>query len=285
MSITSALVNELRSKTGVGMMDCKKALVACNGDLAEAADWLRKQGMSSAAKKADREVNEGSVAIASNGARHVVIELSCETDFVAKNEQFQGLTRKIADHALTAGVTSLDDLLESSIEGKSVKQYIAEHVGVIGENLSLRRFACLNGSNVGSYVHNVYAPLSGKIAVLVSLDSTLSKDALEEVLRKVAMHVAAMRPIVLNEEDLDPAIISKEKEIFAEQAKASGKPDAVIEKMVDGRVRKFCEEVVLNEQLSMFDGKTKIKDLVAQYGANLGASIKINSYVRFEIGK
>jgi elongation factor Ts len=286
MTITSALVNELRSKTGVGMMDCKKALVASNGDIDQAIDWLRKQGMSSAAKKADRVVNEGSVAVASNDNKSVVLELSCETDFVAKNEQFQALINEITTHALETAAENLEELLETTMKnGKKVKDYVLEHIAVVGENLSLKKFAVLHGNLVFSYVHNAYSKSSGKIAVIVSLESSLDSAALKPLGHKIAMHAAAMKPLVLNIAELDAAIVEKEKDIFSEQAKASGKPDAVIEKMVEGRVRKFYEEVVLNEQVSMFDGKTKIKDLVEQTAKELGSAISIKAYKRFEIGE
>lgn len=286
MTITSALVNELRSRTGVGMMDCKKALVASNGDIDLAVDWLRKQGMSSAAKKADREVKEGSVAIAVSDKKSVIVELSCETDFVAKNEQFQALINEIAQNALNTEAQTLQALLETVIkEGKTVKDYVLEHIAVVGENLSVKQFASLEGNLVFSYVHNAYTKSSGKIAVLVSFDSNLDNSTLKPLGHKIAMHIAAMKPIVLNSQDLDQQIVEKEKSIFSEQAKASGKPDAVIEKMVEGRVRKFYEEVVLNEQVSMFDGKTKIRDLVELHEKELGGKISIKSYKRFEIGE
>jgi elongation factor Ts len=286
MTITSALVNELRAKTGVGMMDCKKALVASNGNIDEAVDWLRKQGLSSAAKKADREVKEGSIALAINDSKAVLVELSCETDFVAKNEQFQNIIQKITHHALNSNVTNLDELLESDIAGnKKTKEYVLEHIAVVGENLTLKRFAVLNGNLIFSYVHNAYVKNSGKIGVLVALESNLDHATLKDLGHKLAMHVAAMKPLVLNTNELDQTIVEKERSIFSDQAKASGKPEAVIEKMVEGRIRKFYEEVVLNEQVSMFDGKTKIKDLVAEHAKTLGGNVSIKSYVRFELGE
>jgi elongation factor Ts len=287
MSITSALVNELRNKTGAGMMDCKKALVNTNGDINQAIEWLRKQGIASATKKSDRAVNEGSVACAIKDHKAVLVELNCETDFVAKNEQFQNVINKIASHALNSETNNVDELLQSHIESnKTVKDYILENVAVVGENLTLKRFANVKNEKglLFSYIHNVYSKNSGKIAVLVELDSDLGHAELKDLGHKLAMHVAAMKPLVLNVEELDKGLVEKEKEIFTEQSKASGKPAPVIEKMVEGRIRKFYEEVVLNEQLSMFDGKTKIKDYVAEAANKLGGKISIKSYQRFELG-
>jgi elongation factor Ts len=288
MTITSALVNELRSKTGVGMMDCKKALVAANGNLEAAIDWLRKQGMSAAAKKADREVKEGSVAFAIDGTRAILVELNCETDFVAKNEQFQNIIRNVAQYALTSNAKNLEELLETTTEkNQKIKDYILEHIAVVGENLTLKRLAVMHNEKglIFSYVHNAYAKLSGKIAVAVEFESDLTHESLKDLGHKIAMHIAAMKPIVLNPDELDLAIVEKEKTIFTEQAKASGKPEAVIEKMVEGRIRKFYEEVVLNEQVSMFDGKTKIKDLISDTAKTLGGQVKIKSFKRFELGE
>ena len=285
MSITAELVNSLRVKTGAGMMDCKKALVETNGNIQEAIDLLRKKGIASAAKKSDRGGKEGSVALMVKDNRAVMFELSCETDFVAKNDQFQGIVQKILRHALESDVQNAAEFLQTKISDKTVAEFVLENAAVMGENLSLSRFFVLNGTNIFSYVHNAYSKNSGKIAVLVELDSDLSGDKLKAFGEQIAMQIAAAKPIALTINDVDSQALEREKNIFIEQAKESNKPDAVIEKMIEGRIRKFYEEVVLTEQLSIFDNKTKIKDLVAQQASELGGRISIKSYRKFELGQ
>jgi elongation factor Ts len=285
MSITTELVNELRAKTSAGMMDCKKALVETNGNIQEAIDLLRKKGVASAAKKSDRGGKEGSVAVIVKDARAVMLELNCETDFVAKNEQFQAIVQKILHHALDSGAQNIEEFLAAKIDGKTTQEFILENAAVMGENLSLSRFFALHSANVFIYVHNAYSKNSGKIAILVELESDLSNDKLKAFGEQVAMQVAAAKPIALTISEVDSGVLEREKSIFVDQAKASGKPDAVIEKMIEGRIRKFYEEAVLNEQLSIFDNKTKIKDFVADQAKALGGSILIKSYKKFELGQ
>lgn len=285
MSITAELVNSLRVKTGAGMMDCKKALVETNGNIQEAIDFLRKKGIASAAKKSDRGGKEGSVALMVKDNRAVMFELNCETDFVAKNDQFQAIVQKILRHALESDVQNAAEFLQTKISDKTVAEFVLENAAVMGENLSLSRFFVLNGTNIFSYVHNAYSKNSGKIAVLVELDSDLSGDKLRAFGEQIAMQIAAAKPIALTINDVDSQALEREKNIFIEQAKESNKPDAVIEKMIEGRIRKFYEEVVLTEQLSIFDNKTKIKDFVAQQASELGGRISIKSYRKFELGQ
>jgi elongation factor Ts len=285
MSITAQLVNDLRVKTGAGMMDCKKALVETDGNIQEAIDLLRKKGVASAAKKSDRGGKEGSVALMVKDNRAVMLELNCETDFVAKNDQFQAIVQKILRHALESDAQNAAEFLQTKISDETVAEFVLENAAVMGENLSLSKFFVLNSANVFSYVHNAYSKNSGKIAVLVELESDLSSDKLKAFGEQIAMQIAAAKPIALTINDVDAQALEREKSIFTEQAKESNKPDSVIEKMIEGRIRKFYEEVVLSEQLSIFDNKTKIKDFVAQQAAALGGSISIKSYSKFELGQ
>lgn len=285
IKVEAQLVNQLRSITEAGLMDCKKALVSCNGNLEEAIKLLRTKGLASAAKKSGRDVNEGSVAIAKNDLKSVVIKLSCETDFVAKNDKFQSLIKSLAELGLRSNATNLDSFLETKTEtGIIIKDYILQNIAIMGENLTLQGFASIESGLIFNYIHNRYSDSTGKICVLVSFTSNSTYDDLKELGQKIGMHIAAMKPIALNIEDVDQTIVENEKNIFEIQAKESGKPSAVIEKMVEGRIRKFYEENVLNEQISMFDGKTKIRDLIKEYEQQLGTKIDLKSFVRFEVG-
>lgn len=286
MTISAALVKELRTKTGAGMMDCKKALVEVKGNFEEAVDWLRTKGLASAAKKSGRVASEGLTALSVDGINGAVIEVNSETDFVAKNKDFQNLVKEISELA----VSHKDlDSLQSSItkSGKTVIDEVISNVAVIGENLNLRRMQSLsvNDGVIASYVHNATKDNMGQISVLVALESTGDKSKLMEVGKQIAMHVAAARPECLDQKSVDPAIIQREKDIFTEQSKASGKPDNIIEKMIDGRIRKFLEEITLLDQTFVIDGKTKISAVVDNLAKELGTSVLLKSYARFEIGE
>ncbi len=284
--ISANLVKDLREKTGAGMMDCKKALLETKGDFEAAVDWLRTKGLAAAAKKAGRVAAEGLTAIAAEGTKASVIELNSETDFVARNEKFQHLVSDIARSALACkDINALKDSKLAS--GKTVAEEITENIAVIGENLNLRRMTTLEVQNglVASYVHNAVIPNAGKISVLVALESTGKKEELEKLGKQIAMHVAATRPESLDIASIDPALVERERNIFIEQAKASGKPDNIIEKMVEGRIRKFYEEAVLLEQIFVIDGKTKIADVVKESAKTAGADITVKSFVRFELGE
>ncbi|MEM1380301.1 MAG: translation elongation factor Ts [Pseudomonadota bacterium] len=280
--ITAAMVKDLRDKTGAGMMDSKKALVETGGDVEAAVDWLRKKGLAKAAKKAGRTAADGLVAFALDGTKGALVEVNAETDFVARNETFQGMVRDIADVALTVDGDT-EALKAAAYPGadKSVEAHIAEMVGQIGENMALRRAqgVSVDQGVVVPYVHTPIADRSGKIGVLVALESDKNADELQEVGKQVAMHIAAARPQALNVEGLDQAVVQREKDVLSDQARASGKPDNIIEKMVEGRIRKFYEESVLLEQIFVIDGETKVKDVVKNAGATLKA------YVRFELGE
>jgi len=284
--ISANLVKDLREKTGAGMMDCKKALVESNGDFEAAIDWLRTKGLAAAAKKVGRVAAEGLTAVCVNGTAGAIIELNSETDFVARNEKFQNLVSEIAKIAVHQH--DLESLNSAKINsGKTVASEITEHIATIGENLNLRRMSVLNVADgvIASYVHNNVAPNLGKISVIVALESTGNKAELDKVGKQIAMHIAAVNPKSLDTNSLDQNLIERERSIFSEQAKASGKPDNIVEKMVEGRIRKFYEEVVLLEQIFVIDGKTKISDIIDTLSKAAGAPVKLKSFVRFELGE
>ena len=286
MSISASLVKDLREKTGAGMMDCKKALVETNGDFESAVDWLRTKGLAAAAKKADRVAAEGLTAVCVKGTQGAAIEINSETDFVSRNEIFQNLVKNIA--ALAVGLDNIDSLkVAKSQSGKSVEEEIANNVATIGENLSLRRMQTLSVKDgvIASYVHNSSAENMGMISVLVALESSGDKAKLMETGKQIAMHVAASRPQTLNKEGVSQDMIQREKDIFTQQSRASGKPDDIIEKMIEGRIRKFLEEIVLLDQVFVIDGKTKISDVISSLAKELGTSVELKSYIRFERGE
>lgn len=282
--ITASLVQSLRIKTGVGMMDCKKALTEANGDLELACDLLRKKGLSKAHNKNDRVTYEGVIAFAINDHNVALVELQSETDFVAKNEKFVNLATEIADIAVKTLATT--ELLTASIlpNGKVISDAINENIMVLGENIRLGKVGYLSVKKgiVQSYIHNAISNRCGKIGVAIAIESDtdiIDKTALNELAKQISMHIAATNPESLNIESLDPIRIEKEKTICAEQAKASGKPEAVIEKMIEGRMRKFYDEVVLEEQPCIMVPDKKIKDLVKE----LGGQLKIVGYLRFSV--
>ena len=286
--ISAATVKELREKTGAGMMDCKKALVECNGDIEAAIDWLRKKGLSAAAKKAGRVAAEGLVAVAVKSNKGAIAELNSETDFVARNDKFQALAKNIAELALTTG-NDVEKLKNAAYPGtgRNVTGEIAEHIAVIGENMSLRRSDSIEVPEgvVVSYVHNAVSEGLGKIGVLVALESKGDKTKLEALGKQIAMHIAAASPVALNKDGVDQSLVDRERDIFAEQAKASGKPDSIIEKMVEGRIRKFYEEVVLLEQVFVMDNKSKISEVVENTGKEIGSPVKLAGFICFRLGE
>ena len=291
--ITAALVKDLREKTGVGMMDAKKALVENEGDMEAALDWLRKKGLAKAAKKAGRVAAEGLVAVAAaeRGAGMVAaaVEVNSETDFVARNETFQQAVAEIAGLAIDA--SDLDALLASATaSSKSVADSLTNLIATIGENMSVRRTASLavDPGVVATYVHNAAAPNMGKIGVLVALKSDGDKAVLAELGRKIAMHVAATSPaaaVAVTEADVDPAIVAKERDVFSEQARQSGKPDNIIEKMVEGRLRKFYEEVVLLKQAFVFDPDKSVEAAIQDAEKHAGAPIELTGFIRTVLGE
>ena len=274
VEINAKLVGELREKTGVGMMECKKALVACEGDLEKAIDFLRKKGVAVAEKKAGRVANQGLVGLAVRGNKGAVVELNSETDFVAKNTDFQAYLKQVVELALDNG-KDIETLKNADLNGKSVQDTLVDLIAKIGENMSLRRVAVVEGETVVPYIHTMTSEGLGKIGVLVALTGANAA----EVGKKVAMHIAASAPKFLAISDVDAETANHEREIFAEQARASGKPEAIIEKMVEGRMRKFYEEAVLLEQAFVMDPDKKVKDVVAEAGCTL------TSFVRYNLGE
>lgn len=285
--VTAALVKELREKSGAGMMDCKKALTESAGNIEAAVDWLRKKGLAAASKKAGRVAAEGLVAVAGEGTSAVVVEVNSETDFVARNGDFQNFVAGIADAALAVKGDHEALLAATPGGGKPVADQVTDMIATIGENLNLRRSAGLSvGSGVvASYIHAAVAPGLGRIGVLVALESTGDKAKLEALGKQLAMHVAATNPQSLDVANLDPAAIERERSVLSDQARASGKPDEIIAKMVEGRLRKFYEEVVLTEQVFVVDGETRVSKVIEAAAKDLGAPIKIAGFVRFGLGE
>jgi len=287
MSVTAALVKELREKSGAGMMDCKKALAETNGDMDAAVDWLRTKGLAAAAKKSGRVAAEGLVAIAVDDTKGSVVELNAETDFVARNSEFQAFASTLARLAL--GVDNIDGLKAADFPGtgRNVADELTQKIATIGENMSLRRMETLSvgSGSVVSYIHNATAEGLGRIGVLVALESTADKASLDGLGKQIAMHIAATSPASLSISDLDPEAVARERDVLIEQAKASGKPQEIAEKMVEGRMKKYYQEVVLLEQTSVIDGETRIADVVAKAGKDAGADIALTGFVRFNLGE
>ena len=288
MSISASQVKELRDATGAGMMDCKAALTETGGDMEAAVDWLRKKGLSKAAKKSGRTAAEGLVGTASSGTTAALVEVNSETDFVARNDQFQALVREVAGLALTAG-GDVDKLGATQMPGtgKSVTERITDAVATIGENMKLRRTASITVSDgvVGTYIHNSVADGLGKIGVLVGLESTGNKAVLGLLGRQLAMHVAAATPLAVRPEDVDTSVLEREKDIFADQARQSGKPEAVIEKMVEGRIRKFYEEVTLLKQAFVVTPDLTVEAALKAAEKEVGAPVTVTGFIRFVLGE
>lgn len=286
--ITAALVKELREKSGAGMMDCKKALAESNGDMDAAVDWLRTKGLAAAQKKSSRVAAEGLVGVASSGTEAVVVEVNSETDFVARNDQFQGFVSTVADIAL-ASKGDMEAVAEADYPGagRNVADELTHRIATIGENMNLRRAAYLSVPNgvVASYIHNQVVDGLGKIGVLVALESAGDAGKLNELGRQIAMHVAAAAPQALDVASLDPAVVEKEREVLASQARESGKPEAIIEKMVEGRIRKFYEESVLLQQVWVLDGESRVEDVVKALAKELGTDVRLAGFVRYQLGE
>ncbi len=290
--ITAALVKELRETTGVGMMDCKKALVETGGDIEQAIDWLRSKGLSKAAKKADRIAAEGLIALAvredGKGMTGAAVEVNAETDFVARNQMFQDMAKAIATAQLDIEAGDIQALNQAVLpDGRTVSDSLSNMIATIGENMMARRSArfVVSEGAVAAYVHNSVAPNLGKMGVLVAVESPGAHDRLIDVGRKVAMHIAATNPLSLNAEDIDPVHVERERAIFSEQAAASGKPPGVVEKMVEGRIRKFYEEVVLMKQNFVMEPELTVEAYVARAAKEMGHPIRITGFVRLALGE
>jgi elongation factor Ts len=286
--VKASEVKALRDRTGAGMMDCKKALVECDGNIEEAVDWLRKKGLAAAAKKAGRVAAEGLVGVHVCGHKGAIVEINAETDFVARNELFQKYVESVVDLACKHGcdVEQLK-LLEYPGAGRNVTEELTNLIAVIGENMGIRRVQHISVSDgvVTSYVHNKISANLGKIGVLVALESSGDKEKLLEIGKKIAMHIAAANPQSTTIEDLDPALLERERNVVTEQAKGMGKPAEFIEKIVEGRIRKFYEEVVLLEQVFVIDGSTKVKDIVADAAKEMGAPLVLKGFIKFVLGE
>lgn len=286
--ITASLVKELRDKTGAGMMDCKRALSETQGDLEAAVDWLRKKGLAAAAKKAGRVAAEGLVGVVAEGGKGVAVEVNAETDFVARNDQFQAFVRSVAQLSLAKGgdVEALKDAPYPGTD-KTVGEQLTALIATIGENMSLRRAAALSVPQgvVASYVHNATVPGLGKIGVLVALESAGDAGKLAELGKQLAMHVAAANPQYLTVDAVDTSALDRERDVLREQARASGKPENIIDKMVEGRLRKFYEEVVLLEQIYVIDGESRVAKVVEAAAKEIGAPVKLAGFVRYALGE
>jgi elongation factor Ts len=285
--ITAATVKELRERTGAGMMDCKKALGETQGDMEAAIDWLRAKGLAAAAKKAGRTAAEGLVGVAVAGNRGAVVEVNSETDFVSKNEQFQEFVSTVTALALE-GVGTVEGILAAQYPGAgTVEEKLTSNISTIGENQSLRRSAVLQVPQgvVVSYVHNAVKPGLGKIGVLVALESEGETEALTQLGKQLAMHIAAANPQALTGEELDPSVIERERAIASEKAAESGKPAEIVAKMVEGSIAKFRKENALMSQLFVMDNKTKVEDVIAAEAKRIGAAVSLNAYVRFQLGE
>jgi len=281
------MVKELREKTGVGMMDCKNALAETGGDMEAAVDWLRAKGLAKAAKKAGRVAAEGLIGVASDDGRAVMVEVNSETDFVARNAEFQALVTSIAEAALSTD-GSLEAISAARLKsGATVEEALKSAIVTIGENMTLRRAALIAVAPgaVASYVHSAVAPGLGKIGVIVGLESAGDREKLTAIGRQVAMHVAAANPLAVREEEVDPTVVARERAVFTEQAKESGKPEAIIAKMVEGRIRKFYEEVVLLSQNFVVDSEKTVGVAVKAAEADAGTPINVTEFVVFRLGE
>ena len=287
MAISPTQIRDLREMTGAGMMDCKNALTETDGNMDNAVDWLRKKGLAKAAKKSGRIAAEGLVAVATSGTKGVLVEVNSETDFVARNPEFQQLALAVAQTALQTNGDVETLKTTKTAAGETVQDTITTAVAKIGEHINLRRSKLLSVKEgvVASYIHSAIAPGLGKIGVLVALESAAPADKLQALGKQIAMHIAAARPEALNREAVSGESLERERAVFRDQALASGKPADVVEKMVDGRIRKFYEEVVLLEQVFVVDGKSKVSDIVEAAAKEAGSPIAVTAFERFGLGE
>ena len=288
MSLSASMVKELREKSGAGMMDCKKALIETNGNMEEAIDWLRKQGLSAVAKKSGRIAAEGLIGITIKGHKGAMIEVNSETDFVARNELFQKFVKTCADLVFTSK-TDIETLksLPYPLTDRSVDQELSNNIATIGENINIRRSKYIEVSKgvLVSYLHNKVTDDLGKLGVIVAIESNAEKSKLIDIGKQIAMHIAATSPKSLDVENLDSKVVKRERDVLIEQAMSSGKPKEIAEKMVEGRMQKFFQEVVLNEQVSVIDGETKIKDIIKKLSIDLDTDVMIKDFVILKLGE
>ena len=286
--ITADLVRQLRERTGAGMMDCKKALNDTDGDIDAAVDWLRKKGLSQAAKKAGRTAAEGLVGVHAEGTKGAAVEVNCETDFVARNENFQAFVAELAKLAYDQEAET-DALMQATFPstGRKVEDELTQQIAALGENMKISRAKVMKVSQgaVAAYVHNQLAPNQGKIGVLVALEAGAAPDKLEATAKQVAMHVAAVNPAAISQDQIDPQLVEREKQVLKDQARESGKPENIIEKMVEGRMRKFYEENALLDQTFVVDGESRVGDMLDKLGKDLGTEIQVTGMVRYQLGE
>jgi len=286
MSVTAALVKELREKSGAGMMDCKKALNETNADMDAAIDWLRTKGLAAAAKKSGRVASEGLVAISVSGTLGALVELNSETDFVSRNDEFQTFAKTLSSLALKASDIEALKAMDYPNSGRTVAEELTHKIATIGENMSLRRMekVSVESGAIVPYIHNATADGLGRIGVLVGLSSSANSAVLSGLGKQIAMHIAATTPASISVDDLDPEMVARERDVLIEQAKASGKPQEIAEKMVEGRLRKYYEEVVLLEQTFVIDGETKVGNVIEAAAKDAGADIKLTHFAHFILG-
>ena len=288
MTLSASMVKELREKSGAGMMDCKKALLETKGNMEDAIDWLRKQGLSTVAKKSSRVAAEGLIGVSINDLKGAMIEINSETDFVARNELFQKFVKTCSNLVLTtkADVNAMK-VLPFPGSDKSVEQELSNNIATIGENMNIRRAEYLEVTEgvLVSYIHNKVTDDLGKLGVIVAIESKADKNQLKDIGKQIAMHIAATSPKSLNVDDLDNNLVEREKEVLIDQAISSGKPKEIAEKIVQGRMQKFFQEVVLNEQVSVIDGETKIKALIKKLSNDLGTDVKIKDFKILKLGE
>ncbi len=285
--ITASLVKELREKSGAGMMDCKKALSATDGNVDQAIDWLRTKGLATAAKKSGRIASEGLVGVAVDGTTGAVVEVNSETDFVALNEDFQGFVRTVTSLALTHADVDGLKAADYGSDDNSVEQQLTHMISTIGENMNIRRMGqvSVDSGVVTSYVHNAVVGGLGKIGVLVALESTGDGAALDGLGKQLAMHIAATNPLSVSRDDLDPQAVERERQVLSDQARQSGKPEEIIEKMVEGRLRKFYEDVCLLDQVFVIDGESRVSAVIEKAARELGTAIVLKAFQRFALGQ
>ena len=287
--VTASLVKELRDKTGAGMMDCKNALVETNGNIEESIDWLRKKGISGAEKKSARVAADGVIAVSINTDAAALVEINSETDFVSRNPDFQKFAKIISEIALING-QSIEELKKAKYldSGKSVEEALTDLIGLIGENIVLRRSSLLKNANnniFSSYIHGQVNEGLGKIGVILSLESNIDSDKIKDLGKQIAMHIAASKPMAISSDDVDPEVIERERSILVEQAKDSGKPDNIIEKMVDGRISKFFSEITLLDQTWVIDGESKVSKIIKDLEKDLSCNILIKDFKYFVLGE
>ncbi|MDR2464106.1 MAG: translation elongation factor Ts [Holosporales bacterium] len=288
MEITVNLIRAIREKTGAGMTSCKKALVECNGNFDEAVDWLRKKGLAAASQKASRVAIDGLIGVASNGySSAAMVEVNTETDFVAKNQKFQSFVFDVTVHCSISDITSIDQLLNEKIGDVSIRDRTNDLISVLGENIGIRRIVRLDVKTgvVASYIHNTAAARVGKIGVLVSIESTADRPKLIEFGKKLAMHIAASNPKYLNIDSVPSVELEHEKSILLEQIRDSNRPTDVVNKMIEGRIRKFYEEVVLTEQTYVIDGKKNVAEVVNDFSEEVGVPVKVSTFEKFVVGE